>query len=111
MSFLSGLFDNPAIKKAAFGTIKKQIVENGLELITLFLDDKGEIEIVPYKEKMRLVPEADFGKITPGEKFFILSEDDFNELCRMASAFQQIGKDINDAKSAVVESEKEVTND
>lgn len=109
MSFLNKIFENEGIKKAAFGTVKKQMVENGLSSILLDLDEAGEIRVTPNKEKVVCVPAELFGSIPPGSRYVILADADFKELCRMASAFQQIGKDINNAKRANLQVTDSVT--
>jgi hypothetical protein len=50
MGLLSGIFDNPAIKKAAFGQLKSLIVSEGLAMIIVRIDPAdGELIIDMYK--------------------------------------------------------------
>lgn len=50
MGLLSGIFENPAIKKAAFGQLKSLIVSEGLSMIIVRIDPAdGELMIDMYK--------------------------------------------------------------
>lgn len=84
MSILSGLFTNPAVKKAAFGMIIKMIKENNLTMVALTLDANDEIVVTPYKDTVIVVEAAPFENINPSESFVVLGKSDFEELVRLA---------------------------
>jgi hypothetical protein len=67
---LGNLFNNPMIKNAAFGSLKKFFAEDGVSLVVVKADEsKPEgFDIEVLKGKFHIVPDADFKSlITPTE--------------------------------------------
>jgi hypothetical protein len=57
---LQSILDNPLVKAALFKQLKKVMKDNNIELITLSLDEKGEMKIEAYNVPTKVLPKQDF---------------------------------------------------
>jgi hypothetical protein len=57
---ITKIFGNPIMKKMLLKKLSDVIEENGLTLVTIFPDEKGELQFGIYKEPMKVISETDF---------------------------------------------------
>lgn len=75
MSLFSGIFENPAIKNAAFGQLKKLIKSENLGLIIVRLNhETDELEIDMYKPGEALITVIHPDDLPVGEAPKLLTE-------------------------------------
>ena len=63
MKGLEAITKNPLIVNAFSKTVKKMMKENGITLLTIEVDDKGEFKFTPYTEKMKVISETDLSQL------------------------------------------------
>lgn len=62
-NILEQLAGNKAIAQLAFKSIKKHIKSEGITLITLYIDNNGDISAKEYKEPVVVLKQEDYYKI------------------------------------------------
>lgn len=60
MSIIDSLFNTPAVKKAAFGMLRKAMAEGGYKSGVFHVDDTGEIQAEFCKTEQLVINEADY---------------------------------------------------
>lgn len=59
MAALDFITKNAMLKNLAFGKLKDAINENGITLITVSLDEKGELKFNTYNEPVEVIATTD----------------------------------------------------
>lgn len=74
MGMLERLFDNPSIRKAAFGKIRDAMKTTGYSFGTFRLDENDEVQIDFCKEDMSVIASHELNELNRGYKAWIMGE-------------------------------------
>lgn len=97
MGLLEGIFNNERVLKTAFGMVKKLFTENGIKLVTLELDENGEVLPQLYKDDTPVVVESSkFRKIEE------IMQEQAKNLAEYAEENARLRSQINDAAAGHV---------
>jgi len=65
---LEKMLNNPIVKNAVLGSLRKTFDEEKLSILVVSLDDKGELKVDMYKEEMKVITVKEYTQMVESLK-------------------------------------------